>query len=707
KTDLCQKLDAYIGNEKKIEGLSEGQGNKKSSLKNNEDSQTLLQTWISTKDLAKLGEFWIQGGEVNWRLLYQDEHLQKVSLPTYPFAREYHWITELYDDPIWSDPDKNSTTNVYYYQPEWKQKALEEKEHPIRESILELNATNFTSKLHELGEQKALPNYIIYRMSLPEAAPLKDGVIKEQLQKSFYELLNLSQTLIQLKPKETIDILCVHKGKSPFAEALSGFAKSLHLEYPKLNCKIIEVEEGIDEALLMQEFNAKDIEVYYDHDGTRWVKEYEDVINTTVPNANLILKQKGVYLISGGAGGLGLIFARYLAEHYKAKLILTGRSAESQKQKDMLTELEKLGGEAIYIQADVTDAHNLNTVMQTIKDSFGPLQGVIHSAGVVRDAFILKKTQQEAEEVLAPKILGAVHLDEITQSEPLDFFVMFSSISGAFGNIGQSDYAYANAWMDAFATYRDNQRKENKRSGNTISINWPLWAEGGMNVDEATKQRLKDTLGAEPLTTQEGINAFIHVLRHVDTQMSVLFGLKQKLVPNEFSKLKESHSVKIEAKDQQSQIETEILTLFSNELKIKKENLDVETSLDEYGLDSIMMMNLLNKVEESYGLNLSPTAFVEHVTIRDFVSYLLDSGLSSNIEPLAASEVNTESVELNLSKSKNRFTQSTHQSHPIITDNTRIAVIGMAGRFPGSPNLETFWNNLTEGKELNCKPFFS
>ncbi|MCP6756556.1 ketoreductase domain-containing protein, partial [Klebsiella pneumoniae] len=84
---------------------------------------------------------------------------------------------------------------------------------------------------------------------------------------------------------------------------------------------------------------------------------------------------------------------------------------------------------------------SLTKLMHTIKERFGSLQGVIHSAGVIHDSLILKKTPQEVDDVFAPKILGAVHLDEATQSEPLDFFVMFSSLAAIFGNIGQSDYA--------------------------------------------------------------------------------------------------------------------------------------------------------------------------------------------------------------------------------------------------------------------------
>ena len=205
--------------------------------------------------------------------------------------------------------------------------------------------------------------------------------------------------------------------------------------------------------MLIKELAGKEIEVRYDAAGNRLIKHYQETIIIN-KNKEIPLRKKGVYLITGGAGGLGFIFARYLAEHYQAKLILTGRSTLKEKQQNIITELEKLGSEVLYEQANVANKKEMKKLYEKIKSRFGMLHGVIHSAGVIRDALLVNKTQAEMAEVLSPKISGTINLDKILQKEPLDFFVMFSSTSAIFGNIGQCDYAYANGFMDGYASLR-------------------------------------------------------------------------------------------------------------------------------------------------------------------------------------------------------------------------------------------------------------
>src|SRR4029077_19023316 len=112
----------------------------------------------------------------------------------------------------------------------------------------------------------------------------------------------------------------------------------------------------------------------------------------------------------------------------------------------------------------------------------GPLTGVVHCAGVVRDAYIANKTPDEVRAVLAPKIAGLHALDEATRHCALDFIVLFSSISAVLGNPGQADYAGANTYMDEFAEHRNRLVEQGQRSGYSLSINWPLWRDGGMHV---------------------------------------------------------------------------------------------------------------------------------------------------------------------------------------------------------------------------------
>ena len=131
-------------------------------------------------------------------------------------------------------------------------------------------------------------------------------------------------------------------------------------------------------------------------------------------------------------------------------LILTGRSELSKGKKARFQELENLGVTVAYRSVDVCNKEAIERLVQEVQTNFGGLNGIIHSAGVIKDNFILKKSKAEFKQVLSPKVLGAMNLDGATKALDLDFFVLFSSNAGATGNAGQADYATANAYLDAF-----------------------------------------------------------------------------------------------------------------------------------------------------------------------------------------------------------------------------------------------------------------
>ncbi len=183
-------------------------------------------------------------------------------------------------------------------------------------------------------------------------------------------------------------------------------------------------------------------------------------------------KPQGVYLITGGLGGLGLIVADHLAKTYQARLILTGRSELSDEKQEHIKKLEALGAEVLYLQGDVTQLSDVQHWLMVTKTRFGHLNGILHSAGLVKDGLLLNKLWADFEAVMAPKIQGSLNLDSATQHEALDIFILFSSIASVMGNSGQSDYAAANGFLDSFAHWRTQQVKLNQRTGKTLSINW-------------------------------------------------------------------------------------------------------------------------------------------------------------------------------------------------------------------------------------------
>ncbi len=160
--------------------------------------------------------------------------------------------------------------------------------------------------------------------------------------------------------------------------------------------------------------------------------------------------------------------------------------------------------QVVYHQIDVTDRLAVKHLVDDTLKVYGQLHGVIHSAGIIRDNFIIKKSASQFHEVMAPKTLGLVNLDLACQACPLDFFIIFSSLAGGIGNVGQADYAGASAFMDAYARYRHRLVVAKKRHGRTISFNWPLWQDGGMHLDTETEAIMRKSTGMVAMETSRG-----------------------------------------------------------------------------------------------------------------------------------------------------------------------------------------------------------
>lgn len=351
-----------------------------------------------------------------------------------------------------------------------------------------------------------------------------------ELNGAVYALYGLTRALMEWRPKKEIRIICVRRGRgsNPFIGGLSGFMRSVNLENPKFKYKMLTIGDdvSVDDGwrVITQELGSwgdKGVaEIKYEG-CNRYEKRLQEV--KIEGERKAMLKEGGVYVIAGGIGGLGLIFAKHLAKLYKAKLVLSGRRESDDKMEKELGEINRLDGEAIYVKCDVTNRAEVEELLRTGRERFGKIDGIIHAAGVLRDAFVIKKTRDDMEAVIDPKVRGAINLDAASLGDDLEVFVLFSSLAGVMGNIGQSDYAYGNRFMDNFAEWREQERKKGMRRGKTISIDWPLWEEGGMQVDEDVKRWMTQTYGTSVLPTKKGIMAFHAALQAHGNQLAVLY----------------------------------------------------------------------------------------------------------------------------------------------------------------------------------------
>ncbi|UJR80236.1 type I polyketide synthase [Sandaracinus amylolyticus] len=212
------------------------------------------------------------------------------------------------------------------------------------------------------------------------------------------------------------------------------------------------------------------------------------------------VKDGAVVMITGGLGGLGLLFAEHLASSRRAKLILVGRTELPEREQwdahlrafgpddktsqriQKVRALERIGAEVMVAAADVTIESEMRDVVRRAEQKFGRIDGVLHTAGVVRDALISQKTQGECEDVFTPKIHGTLVLDRVLSGKPLDFFVLFSSTSSLIGAAGQVDYVAANAFLNAFAQSR------RERGLPATAIAWGIWNDVGMAHEAMTSK---------------------------------------------------------------------------------------------------------------------------------------------------------------------------------------------------------------------------
>ena len=216
--------------------------------------------------------------------------------------------------------------------------------------------------------------------------------------------------------------------------------------------------------------------------------------------------------------------------------------------------------------------------------------------------------------------------------EPLDCFVLFSSIAGLFGNAGQSDYAYGNAYLDAFAHRREELRRAGRRSGRTLSLNWPLWSEGGLQGN--LRNGRTEALGLVPLDRQTGLQIFETALPAVRYRSGVASGAAKRSAPYCWSVLRKRRRNKAftlplrQTPKSVRQTRNRSDELSDSAVRSLDENgtrqIRPAESLEKYGFDSIMAVEFSQQLERDFG-ELSKTLLFEYPTLEALAGYFLEN----------------------------------------------------------------------------------
>ena len=356
-------------------------------------------------------------------------------------------------------------------------------------------------------------------------------------------------------------------------------------------------------------------------------------LRVQVPAAEQVaIRKQCSYLVSGGLGGLGLSVAGWLAEQGAGQLVLLSRNgAQGEAQQAAVAALRAQGSRVVVARADVADREEVAAVLREVDASGLPLRGVIHAAGVLDDAALVQQTPERFERVLRPKVQGAWNLHELTERRELDFFVMYSSAAGLLGSPGQGNYAAANNFLDALAHLRRSQGLPG------LSIDWGAFSEVGLAAAERNRGERLALRGMRSLRPQEGLQLLRGLLGSSEAQVGVVpLNLRQwgafHQVALASPRLSELRS---EAAEAPSEGDRELLGKLraapsaararllaehlrgqvAHVLRIAEDKVELDTPLTSLGLDSLMGLELRNRVEALLGIKMPATLLWTYPTL--------------------------------------------------------------------------------------------
>ena len=459
------------------------------------------------------------------------------------------------------------------------------------------------------------------------------------------DFLRLIPSLAKVnKPQILIYIRGEQIANQMFSQAFTSFLKSLKRELGNTNIGIVSVGpndrqgQNILDSLRITFKQKETVAVLRCEDNRYYIQNIRRVHENIQTSLKSPFRQGGAFLITGASGKLGMLVARYLAEQCKAKLMLLGRRPINAEIEELIQSCVSLGAEVSYEVCDISNRKNLSDVTDTMRRRYKSIDGVFHVAGLVDDKVLHEKDFDSFKAVISPKISGTLNLDELTRKDPLDFFVCFSSVASFTGNRGQTDYALGNGFMDGAVEYRRVLQEQGFRSGKSIAINWPLWSDGGMQPIAAVRDMMHARLGLESLSSDNGIKVLEWSLQQEFNQFAVFSGNAEKI--------------------------------------------------------------------DSWLLKDNESAQLSDKHIKDASLYAVEAAPME--DPIAEPLVATEAV-----KTRNQATVQVPSSSPATQaknlpyiENTdknlvdKYAVIGMDCRFPGSPDLQSFMDNISAGADL-------
>jgi acyl transferase domain-containing protein len=484
---------------------------------------------------------------------------------------------------------------------------------------------------------------IIYGWAI-DAGFDETGACVEALEKGLGGLLHLSGILLGGDVQGRTSLWIVTRGAQPAVPgdglavaqgAVWGFARTLVLEAPLLRCTRVDLDAASSAeacAALWRELSAPDDEdqvalkagIRY---GARLRRASFDL-----PAVATALRPDAAYLVTGGLGALGLQTAAALAGLGARHLVLVGRREPSADAAAAMARLRAQGVRVAAMQADVSQDAAVQTLIRDVEREWPRLGGVVHAAGQLDDGVLAEQSWERFGRVLAGKVAGAWNLHRHTRD--LDFFVMFSSVSSLLGSAGQASYGAANACLDALAVARTAAGLP------AISINWGPWSGDGMAG--ATGEGRWNRQGWTLISPERGRDLLGRLIGVAVPQIGVLpvdwngapraSGRVPPLLaellaaPQERDRAVPAFDVTgalcTPLRERQHTVELYLLESVRRVLAVSRVN--PEEPIAQLGLDSLMALELRNRVERDTGVSVSAASLLNGASVRDVARAIVE-----------------------------------------------------------------------------------
>ncbi|MET8756076.1 SDR family NAD(P)-dependent oxidoreductase, partial [Streptomyces sp. NPDC004667] len=494
--------------------------------------------------LTSAAELFVRGTDIDWAQLFEGTGARRVDLPTYAFQQRHYWLEP--SAPAASRAPEAPGVDGWRYRAGWKK--LPGRELPARldGTWLLVVADALPSGLAD-GAEAALVRHgaRVERFALDAAtatrAALATALAGHTAPAGILSLLGTGElpcpegtdvppavagtTLLAQAAVDagltagiwalTRGAVAVSPGELPHSAGaqLWGLGRGIALEHPRLWGGLVDLPEAPDRRAWQQLAAALTGTTGEDQIAVRASGSYgRRLVPADRTPVRRTYAPRGTVLVTGGTGALGAHVARWLAAQGAGHLVLTSRrGAGAPGAEDLAAELRALGAEVTLAACDVSD----RSAVAALLDAHPPT-AVFHTAGVLNDGVIATLDAGRFAEIAAPKAEAARHLDELTRSRglELDAFVLFSSVTGTWGNGGQAAYAAANASLDVLA--------ERRRADGlpATSVAWGLWGGGGMA--EGTGEASLTRGGIRAIDPQDGVEALHRALDHADVCVTVV-----------------------------------------------------------------------------------------------------------------------------------------------------------------------------------------